>query len=106
MSGRPINQTRQDAINLGLTTYVGAVHIRCGTDVRYVAGGGCIHCGRELAREQREALKYAKAHPVNDADEDALDRANEMVLVSSDEMDAIEAEAARIRHQAEIDNLM
>lgn len=60
MSGRPINPDRQNAIALGFTTYTGSPH-RCGTTQRYVSGGGCVHCARLIATEQREARKFLKA---------------------------------------------
>jgi len=59
---RPFNEDRQMAIKLGFKTYDGAVHT-CGYRERYVKGGGCVHCGRRLATEQREALKFVRANP-------------------------------------------
>jgi hypothetical protein len=82
MTGRPINQDRLNAIEFKLKTYTGAQHWKCGTTERYVSGGGCVHCARELATMQREALKALKAataadaaaeRNVNQADEDPLD---------------------------------
>jgi hypothetical protein len=58
MTGRPINEDRQNSIALGLMTYTGTVHRRCGTNIRYVSGGGCVHCARVISAEQREARKY------------------------------------------------
>jgi hypothetical protein len=57
MAGRPINESRQTAILCGDKTYIGATHARCGTYERYVSGGGCVHCARVIATEQREARK-------------------------------------------------
>lgn len=69
MSGRPINEDRQNAIALGLKTYIGAKHVNCGTTERYVKGGGCVHCARIIATEQRDARKFLKQHAVNEAEE-------------------------------------
>jgi hypothetical protein len=60
MSGRPVNPDRQTAIELGFTTYTGSPHSKCGTTKRYVSGGGCVHCARRIATEQREARKFLK----------------------------------------------
>jgi len=88
MTGRPINEDRQNALALGLRTYTGSRHAKCGTYVRYVAGGGCVHCARIIATEQREARKYLQAQ---------LDKP------ASDGLDSDDAEA---RRQADIDSLM
>ena len=58
---RPLNEDRQAAITLGYRTYTGAPHSKCGTTERYTGTGGCVHCARRIATEQREALKYVKA---------------------------------------------
>lgn len=58
MTGRPINQDRLDAIDLGLLTYEGMPHRNCGKTLRYTSGGGCVHCARIIATEQRQARKY------------------------------------------------
>src|ERR1035437_2044468 len=60
MNGRPINVDRQNAITFKLTTYTGSEH-KCGTTQRYVSGGGCVHCARLIAAEQREARKILRA---------------------------------------------
>jgi len=60
-SGRPVNEDRQTAIDLGFKTYTGTPHSKCGTTERYVSGGGCVHCARTIATEQREARKLLKA---------------------------------------------
>lgn len=65
MSGRPINEDRQNAIALGLKTYIGAKHVNCDTTERYVKGGGCVHCARIIATEQREARNYLKRQAGN-----------------------------------------
>lgn len=57
-NGRPVNSDRQDAIEFGLKTYLGAKHVNCGTSERYVSGGGCVRCARLIATEQRAARKY------------------------------------------------
>jgi hypothetical protein len=77
MSGRPINEDLSLARFLGEKTYIGATHVRCGTAVRYVSGGGCVHCARVIATEQREALKYLqRANAVNDAFIDATEESD------------------------------
>lgn len=87
MSGRPINQDRQNSIDLGLKTYTGAVHAACGTTIRYVAGGGCVRCGRLIATEQREARKYLRAQAALDnAPADSLDDAQARIEASIDEL--------------------
>lgn len=73
MSGRPINEDRQNAIALGLRTYTGAQHPKCGTTERYVSGGGCVHCARVKAAEQRDELKVLKAQAVNQPLSEPLD---------------------------------
>lgn len=73
MTGRQVNEDRQNAIALGLMTYIGKTHPRCGTNVRYVNGGGCVHCGRVVATEQRQARIYLKKMQA----EGALDTAPE-----------------------------
>jgi hypothetical protein len=69
MPGRPINEDRQNAIRFSLKTYTGAPHSKCGTTKRYVSGGGCVHCARVTATEQREQLKVLKAHAAENAEE-------------------------------------
>lgn len=61
-SGRPVNEDRQTAIDLGFKTYTGTPHSKCGTTERYVSGGGCVQCARAIATEQREARKYLRQH--------------------------------------------
>ena len=61
-SGRPINSDKSLAIFLSEKTYRGGIHRKCGTNVRYVSNGGCVHCARVIMTEQREALKYKKQH--------------------------------------------
>lgn len=65
---RPFNDDRQNSLTLGLRTYTGAPHPKCGTTERYVASGGCVHCARAKAAEQREELKVLKAQAVAQAD--------------------------------------
>lgn len=90
--GRPQNEDRQTAIALGFRTYTGTVHKRCGTTERYVAGGGCVHCARAIALEQREARKFlqAQAAPIDS-------RETPPVEIDDD---------AEARRQAAIDDLM
>lgn len=83
MTGRPINEDRQNAIELGLMTYIGKKHLRCGTTERYASGGACVHCARIIATEQREARKFLQRQR-----EAPLDTAEEMVLEEPDVPDA------------------
>jgi hypothetical protein len=113
MSGRPINQDRVDAIEFGFHTYVGTVHRRCGTTERYVKGGGCVHCARVIAEEQREARKALMRHQPDDdcaeviaeiacqeIDSEAVD------TEGSDGLDNIEELDAEARREASFDELM
>ncbi len=70
---RPTNEDRQNSIALGLRTYTGAPHSKCGSTERYVSGGGCAHCARVKAAEQRDELKALKANAVNQAPEEGVD---------------------------------
>jgi hypothetical protein len=65
--GRPVNDNRQIALQYGLKTYDGSPHSKCGTTERYVSGGGCVHCARVTATEQRDALKFLKQHAIDEA---------------------------------------
>lgn len=56
-AGRPASQELMLARLSGDKTYLGTVHSRCGTNERYVSGGGCVHCARSVATEQREARR-------------------------------------------------
>lgn len=85
MSGRPINEDRQNAIALGLRTYMGAPHSKCGTTERYVSGGGCVYCARETATAQREALKAVRAQAST-----ALDEKIEEQIINHDELAPID----------------
>lgn len=98
MSGRPVNTDRANALRLGLRTYEGAPHSKCGTTTRYVSGGGCVHCARLIATEQREALKYIKANAIET--EEAKVRNQDGVYLDTVDDDAVEA------HQKAIDELM
>lgn len=84
MAGRPANADRQNAIALGLPTYIGAVHSKCGTNVRYTNGGGCMHCAREIAERQREALKIVM--------QQALDNKPEVEVETTDDGEARRAQ--------------
>lgn len=122
MSGRPINKDREMAIFMGEKTYVGSAHSKCGTTARYVSGGGCVHCARIIATEQREARKYlqTRAGAIDSrgdqgggypSSQDVLDSSPEMALeqLEADEIAdaAIEDyDAAEARRQASIDELM
>lgn len=92
MSGRPVNEDRQNAIDLGLRTYTGAAHVKCGTTTRYVAGGGCVHCARVIASEQRDARKFLLAQSalaqssLDKAPEDGLDAAERRREESFDDL--------------------
>lgn len=91
MSGRPINEDRQNAIDLGLRVYTGSKHSKCGTTQRYVSGGGCVHCARIIATEQREARKFLQRQAT-------LDKPQGMVLEETDNAEA--------RSRAAIEDLM
>lgn len=113
MSGRPINIDRQNAIALELTTYTGAVHRKCGTNQRYVSGGGCIHCARLIATEQRDARKFLKQHAINEAE--AKVREDDGIVLdifAGDGLDTDEPDAqggdddADARFQESIEDLM
>ena len=93
MSGRPINEDRQNAIDLGLRTYTGSKHSKCGTTQRYVSGGGCVHCARIIATEQREARNYLRRQA-----QAALDNPGPLVLEETDDAEA--------RSRAAIEDLM
>lgn len=95
MTGRPINEDRQNAVALGLKTYTGTPHSKCGTTERYTKGGGCVHCARLIATEQREARNYLRSGGVNQTEEQALDIADDL---SIDDPEA--------RTRAAIDDLM
>lgn len=73
MVGRPINKNRELAVLYGEKTYRGSTH-GCGTNERYVKGGGCVHCARWTALSQREALRE-KQRSVNDSPNAPLDSA-------------------------------
>lgn len=97
MSGRPINADRQNAISLGFKTYMGAPHPKCGMTERYVSGGGCVHCARTIASEQREARKFLIANAALEAeqrvrDEDGVEEVRDFGEVNSD-------------HEAALDNV-
>ncbi len=58
MVGRPKSEAREMAMLMGDMTYVGTLHSKCGTLERYVKGGGCVHCARVIATEQRDARNF------------------------------------------------
>lgn len=60
MAGRPTNENREMAILMGDKTYTGSTHARCGTDLRYVKGGGCVHCARQVTQDLRDTAKWIK----------------------------------------------
>ena len=121
-SGRPVNSDKSLAIFLSEKTYRGGIHRKCGTNVRYVSNGGCVHCARVIMTEQREARKYLQrvrtekivaegvqsgdvidgdAEPLNDVTAqfiEPLDNAEPMVLEESDD--------AEERRRQAIDDLM
>lgn len=101
MTGRPINQDRQNAIALELTTYTGAVHRRCGTATRYVHGGGCVHCARMIAAEQRQTLAFLKKHAAEEAEEKV--RAEDGVELDSVADDGLDADIDSRRDEDEVD---
>ena len=76
MAGRPINERHELAVLMGDKTYFGSEHDKCGTFERYTKGGGCVHCARVIASEQRAARKFLQtmeAQKVEGRDEDLLD---------------------------------
>lgn len=85
MTGRPANADRQNALALGFRTYTGAVHPICGTTERYTTNCGCVHCAREIATAQREALKAVKAEQerVNQEHDDHVDTGAEARYLQS-----------------------
>lgn len=89
ITGRPINVDRHNAILLGLQTYTGLPHANCGETLRYVKGGGCVHCARAIATEQRKARLILRQMPLDTEPE---------VHVDEDDAEA--------RRQASIDDLM
>jgi hypothetical protein len=103
MTGRPINEDRQNSIALGLMTYTGTVHRRCGTNIRYVSGGGCVHCARVISAEQREARKYLLQQEREYAESQREEQAAQKEALDNSEKIGDDAEA---RRQASIDELM
>jgi hypothetical protein len=69
MAGRPLSPNRELALLMGDKTYHGSLHAKCGTNERYVTGGGCVHCARLIATEQRDARKFLKEHAAEQANE-------------------------------------
>lgn len=113
MTGRPLNQDKQNALDLGLLTYEGKPHFRCGTTTRYVVGAGCVHCARVIATEQRQARKFLRQHAINEAEQKA--REDDGVALDSivpdglEEPDVPDVEAeddADARFQESIEELM
>lgn len=77
MVGRPINESRKLAVLIGDKTYIGSVH-GCGTNERYVKGGGCVHCARWTASSQRTALREKQQQQaIGDSVKEVLDTAPE-----------------------------
>jgi hypothetical protein len=105
-SGRPINEDRQNAIALGLREYTGTRHARCGTNQRYVAGGGCAHCARLISAEQRAALNYLKRQTTLVLDDISEENIRAAFPLDSTEEDGLEADDAAAREEAAIDELM
>lgn len=99
MSGRPINQSRMIAVLNGDKTYTGTPHDRCNTTERYVSGGGCVHCARVIATEQREARRWLKQQATDQ-------NVNHGHINDLDDADQIAIEDAEARHLADIDSLM
>lgn len=111
MSGRQINEDRQNALALGLRTYTGAQHSKCGTTERYVSGGGCVRCARALATEQREARKFLKAHAEREAHEaeqitDGVEEINQDREDPIDNVPEAEVDDAKARARAALEDLM
>lgn len=109
MTGRPLNEHRALAIELGFRTYEGIRHYKCGTTERYVRGGSCVHCAKLAAQEKREAAAYYKAANQDAAKiETPLDSAEEMVQERPDESfeEEEDEDDAEARRQASFDELM
>lgn len=103
--GAPINQARQVAIEMGLPEYEGRPHRNCGRTLRYTSGGGCVHCARIIADEQRAARKYLQLHPPEPKPEPVPDDVElDVDNRADDDIDSEEAAAAR--REEELDELM
>jgi hypothetical protein len=106
MAGRPINKDRQDAIEFGFPTYVGVMHRRCGTTERYTNGGGCVHCARVIASEQREARKLLLQHREQFEDDGAeviAENLNADGYFDSDQIDTEHADGLDVDNREELD---
>jgi hypothetical protein len=87
-----------------LQTYLGAVHGRCGTTERYASNGGCVHCSRIIATEQREARKYLKRLAAEEAEQKIRD--DDGLTIDSVAEDGLDADDAEARREASFDELM
>jgi glutaredoxin len=100
MRGRPQNAERQLAVELGFPTYIGLAHARCGTVERYTKGGGCVHCARVIATEQREARRFLKHH------EQEYRESVPEEEIDVDREESFGIDDAEARRQAALDELM
>lgn len=114
MAGRPSNENLALARIMGDKTYVGTVHSKCNTDERYVSGGGCVHCARVIATEQRDARKYLKAHgqdytadanAISEAEQEAAYRLQQE-LDEPDVPDVEPEEEARARFDEDLEDML
>lgn len=103
--GRPLNQSRQLALLSGDKTYTGGKHARCGTTERYVKGGGCVHCARMIATEQRDARKFL-AQAAAETPASRFVDVNQTSEVELDAAEEIAIEDAAARFEADIESLM
>lgn len=111
MAGRPTNENREMAILMGDKTYIGSKHERCGTDQRYVKGGGCVHCARQVTQDLRDIAKQVKhieqdlaEHTLtpNEAEVNGFDAGDPEDDSVGDELDKLPAD----EYERSIDNLM
>lgn len=113
--GRPTNENRKTAVDLGFPTYEGSPCKRCASTERYTTGGGCVKCARNKQTEQRDARRALKAMMASQASwEKPVDSEPEAVLEEDDELrdldddiDFGETEEEReARRDASIEDLM
>ena len=114
-AGRHPSEDREIALITGEKTYLGTMHAQCGTTERYTKGGGCAHCARVIATEQREARKYLKAQASiatvveQTVEEDREEPFNDVTAQFTEPLDSDEEMAlgdAKAREQSSIDDLM
>jgi hypothetical protein len=112
--GRPRNEARQTAIELGFPTYTGSACKRCTSMERYTVGGNCVKCAHVRQTEMREGARALKALMVSTPPwENQVDSEPEAVLEEDearDEIDEVPAgetdEEREARRDAAIEDLM